>query len=371
VPEWSKTFVQEGPVLSAGYFALDSVEAAPDGDVIVGGRFTETLVFDQTTIMSAAPQAFVGRLDGETGSLKWLRGLGDLPTDDHPSLLAVDDAGAVYVANEFAKSFSFAGKSIFPNGPSEIFIAKIDAAGQPVWITSMGTGGIDFPSALVAIDSLGLVAIGGKFKGTMSVPRVGGADVLSSKSTGADVFIVRLAVNNGLAVNSQGLGGNGNDDLLDLAVDGQALLAVGVFGASIDLGGGPLPGSAGSFVLAQTAAGQYTGSFSLLQAALQPEHIRASADGALWLSGQLDGQAMLAGALISGANIGFAVKLTRSGEAIRAFSFGGPGTSFGSAMVVDRTRAVVTGGFSGLATFADETLTAVNQSDAFVYAFVP
>ncbi|MGL4498039.1 MAG: SBBP repeat-containing protein, partial [Planktothrix sp.] len=91
----------------------------------------------------------------ENNNYIWAKSLGG-SKDDFTSAISTDSAGNVYIGGKFeSKNFDPGTGIILPNqGRSDIFVAKLDTSGNPLWAKSLGGGKDDFTSAISA-DSAG------------------------------------------------------------------------------------------------------------------------------------------------------------------------------------------------------------------------
>jgi len=101
-----------------------------DGDVYVGGAFSDAVAFGTTTLTSAGgSDIFVAKLNGRDGSVIWAISLGST-TDDSVSGIAVDKAGHVTIAGSLTGPID-GGTS---DGGFDGLVASFDAAtGAPRW----------------------------------------------------------------------------------------------------------------------------------------------------------------------------------------------------------------------------------------------
>ncbi len=138
--------------------------ADADGNTYVAGRFaTEALIGDDTARTRGDYDLLLVKYDPAGQPLWWAAGGGD--GIDMPYDVAVGGDGAVYVAGRFSGTAWFGGESVTSQGGDDIFIAKYDSAGSPIWVRSAGGAGNDHGYAL-AVDSAGDVYITGLYQAT-------------------------------------------------------------------------------------------------------------------------------------------------------------------------------------------------------------
>ncbi len=139
-------------------------------------------------------------------------------SSDAAMALAVDSSGAAYVAG-FTASYNLVTANPLQNfnaGSNDIFIAKLNAAGNAlVYCTYIGGKGDDRAYAL-GIDSNGLAYVAGSTTSTNFPLRL----PLQSKIAGAkNAFVLKLsALGNGLVFSTY-LGGNGSETAYGLTLD--------------------------------------------------------------------------------------------------------------------------------------------------------
>ncbi|MEX2323550.1 MAG: SBBP repeat-containing protein [Acidimicrobiia bacterium] len=135
----------------------------------------------------------VHRGSGGGGDLVWADQLGG-GSDDYGRGVAVDGSGNVYTTGYFFGTADFdpgAGTlNLTSAGSGDVFVSKLDSAGNLVWARQLG-GGLDDIGQGVAVDGSGNVYTTGHFSGTADFDP--GAGTLNLTSAGAsDVFVVKL-----------------------------------------------------------------------------------------------------------------------------------------------------------------------------------
>lgn len=166
--------------------------------------------------------------------------------------VAVDATGGVVVAGTFTGSMNVGG-ALTSAGGFDVFLAKFDPTGAPVWSKRFGAAGPD--QALgVTLDPAGNIIITGYFQGTVSF----GGTALASKG-GDDIFVAKFdAAGNPLW--SRSYGTTRDDEGHDVVADGLGnLIITGHYGLALDFGGGTTPfvGSVDAFILKLDAGGAY------------------------------------------------------------------------------------------------------------------
>jgi hypothetical protein len=136
--------------------------------------------------------------------------------------IAVDSAGNAYVTGE-TNSTNFPGASGSLIGSTDVFVTKLNAAGNAlVYSTYLGGSGHD-TSYAIAVDGLGNAYITGEtdsptgVAGQISFPLMGAFQ--ASYRGGGDAFVTKLNAAGNALVYSTYLGGSGNERGYGIAVD--------------------------------------------------------------------------------------------------------------------------------------------------------
>ena len=134
---------------------------------------------------------------------------------------AVDGSGNVYTTGGFNGTADFdPGSGAFnltAAGRDDIFVSKLDSAGNFVWVKQMGGVGFDFVEN-VALDSSGNVHTTGGFNGTADFDPGSGAFNLTSAGS-LDIFVSKLD-SAGSFVWAKQMGGSRVDIAEGVALDG-------------------------------------------------------------------------------------------------------------------------------------------------------
>jgi hypothetical protein len=253
----------------------NAVDAA--GNTYVTGRFAKTVDFDPAVdrpdgsdVLTAkgTSDAFVAKYAPD-GALVWARRMGSdyVRSFNPPSLsdptesgrgVAVDGAGNVVVTGEFTGTADFGPINMTGAGRADVFVAKLNPAGNFVWATKWGGTTVDSAQG-IAVDAAGNVISTGA---TATVSPSGGKtfngfEVRKYSPTGASVWSERIDNTGGMS------GSLGTDAAGNVYVGGSFCGTVdfnpdprktnSVTGSSVLSGGQGVNG----YVLKLTAAGAF------------------------------------------------------------------------------------------------------------------
>jgi cold shock CspA family protein len=174
-----------------------SVSIDASGNVYTTGLFQGTVDFDPgvgTSIQTAngASDIFVLKLD-VGGNFLWVKVFGG-PGGDAGITTSVDTFGNIYTAGYFEGTADLDPGAGITNltslGTSDVFVHKMDASGNLLWVKSFGGTVGEFPGS-ISIDGLGNVYLSGDFSGTIDLdPGVGVASFTSAGFT--DFYLQKL-----------------------------------------------------------------------------------------------------------------------------------------------------------------------------------
>lgn len=177
-----------------------SISVDNDGNVLSTGRFKGTADFDpgpaQFDLTSEGDNdVYVSKLDS-MGNFVWAKSFGGSQFDATYAL-ATDAAGNVFTAGAFQGQVDFdpgVGTEVSTsNGGFDIFLQKLNAAGDFQWVRTIGSSGTDVIRD-VAIDPMGNVLTVGSFEGTVDFkPNSGTLNLISAGNV--DAFVEKIDAN--------------------------------------------------------------------------------------------------------------------------------------------------------------------------------
>lgn len=182
---------------TGGLFAVDS-SATPDGDVILVGHFGGEVSLGSSTLTTASTDAFIVKLDGETGDVVWSLQLGDpeaTTTRIEATAVAVDPNGNILVGGRFTGFTEVSFDEISALSPSGTgsFLLKLAPTGTRDWaVVIQGEG--DAWVADIDVDARGDLVAAAAFTGAIDIATQGirGAQQTSGLAD-SDLLLVKLS----------------------------------------------------------------------------------------------------------------------------------------------------------------------------------
>jgi Ca2+-binding RTX toxin-like protein len=250
---WAKKFGGTSEDAANG-IAVDAL-----GNVHTTGNFSGTADFDPNAgsfdlTSAGSKDIFVSKLDS-AGNFVWAKAISGTSFEDARGI-AVDDLGNVYTTGSFSGTVDFdpgvGSFDLTSAGSNDIFVSKLDSAGNFAWAKAMGGTSIEDGRG-IAVDGLGTIYTTGYFQGTADFdPGVGSFNLTSAGSS--DIFVSKLN-SAGNFVWAKKLGGTSYDQGNGIALDGEGnVYTTGYFQgiADFDPGAGTInlfsTGGAGVFV---------------------------------------------------------------------------------------------------------------------------
>lgn len=217
---------------------ITDVAVDATGDVVIVGLFGGSVNFGGGTLVGAGSiDIFVVKLDA-AGNHVWSKSFGGF-SSEHASSVAIDPIGDVVVTGHSLGPVDFGGGTLPSGGDYDAFVVKLDAAGNHVW--SKRFGDVEYQvGKQVAVDSAGTVFVAGNFLGSVDL---GGGPLQSAhqgpSAGGNDIFVAALDAA-GDHLWSKAFSGDSYNDAHSLAVDPAGNIALaGYLAGTTDYGGGP------------------------------------------------------------------------------------------------------------------------------------
>ena len=240
---WSRRFGDAADQSAYGV-AVDA-----EGSIVLTGSFSGLLDFGTGPLSAvSAPSAFLAKLDA-SGNAVWAKSFTGLAYG-----VAVDASGSVLATGQFVGSTDFGAGPVVSAGGGDVFVAKFDAAGAPLWGKAFGDAGNQTAQA-IAVDANGAAIVTGWFAGAIDF---GGTQPLVSAG-GYDVFVAKLDPS-GNHVWSKRYGDSKDQYGMGVAADPSGNIALtGKFFGGVEFGGNQLTSKGGTdvFVAKLKASGEH------------------------------------------------------------------------------------------------------------------
>jgi hypothetical protein len=368
-----------------GTEALDKGQAvaiAPNGDVVVAGMTSSYLDLGDGVLqpIKGAGDAFVATYRGSDGAFVRGRTFGSTGNDVARGV-AVDSAGDVFVAGNFAGTADFGGGPTTAAGGStdlDAFVAKYSPTGAFAWAKTIGGAGFDSANA-VAVDAAGNVRVAGK----IGYPGTSGSTMLTSTG-GNDAFVAELT-SAGAVQWAKNYGGTADDEAMAIASDGAGNAAVvGTFqGTNASFGGSPLTaaGLKDAFVMRVSPAGVFQWAIAKGGAGDDAATgIALDGSGNAFVTGSFAGTVNFGGGALTAtaATDAFVAKYNSSGAYLAQHKYGALSMQYGAAIGIQTSGRAVVAGYQGNAAntsidFGNGPLVLVGGAswDGFLGAVVP
>ena len=234
---------QTGGVSDDGVFSLTLDH---QNNILMTGRFRDTVDFDPgpgTEILASTGyfDVFIQKLDAD-GNHLWSKRMGAIQ-GDFGNDIAVDKQGNIFTTGGFRGHVDFdpnQDTSLLSSafGSIDVFIQKLDAAGNFLWAKSIGANGTDWGVSLDT-DSAGNVYVMGQFWGTVDFDPGPDTLYMTGNALSGDIFILKLD-GTGNLVWAQVLGPQSGLEGKHLKVDESGnVYLTGAFWGTVDFDPGP------------------------------------------------------------------------------------------------------------------------------------
>ena len=194
-----------------------------NGHVIVAGTYScPEITFGGITLQNnGGDDLFLVKMD-TAGNVLWATGAGGDYAEEGYTV-ATDDAGNVYFSGEFwSSSVTFGSYTITNSGSADIFLVKYDADGNVLWAKS-ASGVDEDKSNAVAVDLAGNVYITGSY--ISNTLNFGGVSISNSQANTEEMFIAKYDAA-GNALWAKDASGSSNDKAFGIAADADGNVVV-------------------------------------------------------------------------------------------------------------------------------------------------
>ena len=216
-----------------------SIAVDASGGVYTAGVFQIAVDFDSgagTAVRTSAGSfdIFVQKLDS-SGNFLWAKAMGGTGVDTGYGI-ALDASGNAYTTGVFETTVDFDPDVGTANrtsaGSSDVYVQKLDSAGNFLWAETMGGTGVDI-SLAVGVDASGNVCTTGFFIGTADFdPSLDTANLISAG--GNDIFVQRMD-SAGNFVWAEAMGGTSSEQGNGIVLDASgSVYTTGKFSGTAD-----------------------------------------------------------------------------------------------------------------------------------------
>jgi hypothetical protein len=225
---WGKRFGNASPQTGKAL----SVDA--QGNVFLVGDFYGQVDFGGGSMVSVGNTDIYAAKFDTNGNYLWAKRFGDV-AGQTAAAVAVDSAGNMVFTGTLNGAADFGGGLLTSAGLGDVFVAKLDGAGNHLWSKSFGDAADQLGTG-IAVNALDDVIVTGYAAGaTLSF---GGPNLVNQG--GDDAFLVQLDPA-GNHLWSRLFGGPGNQRGLGVAVDPAGnVVMTGLLASTADFGGGVL-----------------------------------------------------------------------------------------------------------------------------------
>ncbi len=340
-----------------------AVDAA--GNVVIAGLFWGTVNFGGGTLTSAGDwDVYVAKLDA-AGNHLWSRRFGDA-SGQLTRAMTLDSQGNILLAGHSYGSVDFGGGPISSAGDADVFMAKFDPDGNHIWSQGFGDAGNQLAYAL-ATDQSDNVILSGRFTGKLDF---GNGTLISAG--GMDIYIAKFDAA-GNILWSESFGDAAEQSTFSVAVDAVGnIVSAGILAGTADFGGGPLTsaGAGDIYVAMFDGDGNHRWSRRFGDADDQTANaVRVDGNGDIVVAGDFVGQVDFGGGVMTngGWYNAFVVKFDSEGRHVWSHGYGETGLQSVSGLALDSDdNVVVTGYFDGIVDFGGGPLLCNVESDVFI-----
>ena len=152
-----------------GLAAINDIIIDPSGDIIFTGYFHRETTFQNITLFSYddSDDIFVAKYNSN-GIKIWVKQFGG-DNDDNGNGIDVDESGNIYLVGEFRSTATFDAFSLTStDNNSDLFIGKIDPAGNFIWI-NQGSGAQSDIAFSVSYNQINGLTICGSYSSDFSI----------------------------------------------------------------------------------------------------------------------------------------------------------------------------------------------------------
>jgi hypothetical protein len=380
---WDK--ILSGGGLDVAYsLTIDNAE-----NIYATGYFENSIDFDpgagtHTLTSKGRSDYFVLSLD-KSGNFRWANSFGSTG-DDWGFAIHYEGSGSLYITGYYENTVDFDPGADSANQTSagliDIFIQKLDTAGNFVWAKSIGGTSYDYGYAITN-DNLGNIYLGGYFFSTIDADPGAGTHLITSGGN-RDILTLKLD-SMGNFMWAHGLGAGGDDRAQSIHLDKSGnLIVTGYFDGTVDFDPGPstwqlVTSGVGTFIQKLDTSGKFIWAKSIgnsvwARGAKLDNQDNIFVCGNFYQTIDFDPNTGIHNETALGGSDLFVLKLDGAGAFINVLTAGGTGDDLATAVEVDeRNNVYLTGQFSKTVDFDPttniENYTSTGKGDYFAIKY--
>lgn len=235
---WTKSIGATG--VGSGGDEGKAITVDASGNIIISGTFQGTVDFDPGTgvnnlVSNGGKDIFILKMDA-SGNFIWVKSIGGTTNVDELSALSLDATGNIYITGSFQSSVDFDpgfGSFSLTALADDIFMLKLDAAGNFQWVKQIGGAGGD-RGYDIAIDASGNIVLIGLFNGTVDFDPSSVVYNLTASATD-NMFVTKFDASGGFlwAKHFSGLSAANNIGAVSIDLSGN-IYTTGSFTGTVD-----------------------------------------------------------------------------------------------------------------------------------------
>jgi putative cell wall-binding protein len=359
---------------------LEANRADLDGVLIIGGtNAISATVGNQSGEILQPPPTAPGSPPPESGSPppattvpvpsppNWATQAGGIDTDRGHGVSVLSDGSAI-ITGWFYETATFGETTLTRIRDTDVFVAKISAAGDWVWASQAGGPKYDTATGISVLGD-GSAIITGYFKETATF----GTTTLTSTATQNDGFVAKIDANGNWMWATAIVGTNSSSGFgVAVLSDGSAIIT-GDFKDTATFGTTTLTstGIGDVFIAKISPTGAWLWAIHADgSGSTRGDAISVLSDGSAIISGRFSGTSTFGATILTSTGTqddGFVAKIDANGNWVWATAIVGTNYSVGAEVsVLSDDSAIITGVFTETATFGATTLTSTGSGDAFV-----
>ncbi len=168
---------------------IGSIATTPEGDLLVGGHFSDSLVMADTVLRAQGrTDAFALRYS-TAGEIQWARSWGGRD-DVRGTHIASGHSGEIYLTGWYDDELIVGDTTLFANTTDpDVFLMRLEGSGDVQWVEKAGGVFEEEPTGLI-VDDTGSPVLTGFLVGRMTI---NGTLDIESRDGNADIFVLRYA----------------------------------------------------------------------------------------------------------------------------------------------------------------------------------